>query len=85
MQNLKIKLNDYEVPSINDYYSPYKVTFFMLKLKRKNNLILEGINLNDGTIRASQVKASDHAGTDEEKAIVAAYGNTFCIPLGKMF
>lgn len=85
MQNLKIKLNDYEVPSIKDYYSPYKVTFFMLKLKRKNNLILEGINLNDGTIRASQVKASDHAGTDEEKAIVAAYGNTFCIPLGKMF
>lgn len=31
------------------------------------------------------MKASDHAGTDEEKAIVAAYGNTFCIPLGKMF
>lgn len=25
------------------------------------------------------------SGTDEEKAIAYAYGNTFCIPLGKMF
>lgn len=29
--------------------------------------------------------ASGYIGTGEEKAIVAALGNNFCIPLGKMF
>lgn len=31
------------------------------------------------------MKATKHVGTDEEKAIVTACGNTFCIPPEKMF
>lgn len=71
-------MNDYNVLAVyRDLWLP--------KFGRENNLILEGINPNDGTIRALQVNASDHVGTDEEKAIVPAYGNSFCIPHGKMF
>ncbi|XP_057311106.1 uncharacterized protein LOC130648967 [Hydractinia symbiolongicarpus] len=86
VQNLRITLKDNEVQNISAYrvLATYK-DLWLPKFDRENNLILEGINPNDGTIRALQVKATDHVGTDEEKAIVAAYGSTFCIPIGKMF
>lgn len=86
VQNLRVTLNGNEVQSINDYrvLAVYR-DLWLGKFEREKNMILEGINPNDGTIRALQVKASDHVGTDEEKGIVAFYGNTFCIPLGEMF
>lgn len=86
VQHLRITLNGNEVQSINDYnVLAVYMDLWLPKLERENNLVLEGINPNNGTIRALQVKGRNHVGTDEERAIVAAYGNTFCMPLGKMF
>lgn len=76
MQNLRNTLNVHNVLAVyRDLWLP----------KRQNNLILEGINPNDGTIRALQVKSTNYVCTDEERAIIAAYENTFCIPLVRMF
>lgn len=86
VRNLRITLNGNGVQNISDYniLSVYR-DLWLPKFDRENNLILEGINPNDGTIRALQAKATDYVGTDEEKAIAAAYGNTSPTPLGKIF
>lgn len=86
VQNLWITLSGNEIQSINEYnvLALYR-ELWLPKFKRENNFLHEQISRNDGTIRELQVKVSDHASTDEEKAIVAINGNTLCIPLRKMF
>lgn len=55
-QNLRIIPNSNKVKSINDYnVLPVYKDIWLPKFKLEKNLILEGINPNDGTI---QVKAS---------------------------
>lgn len=78
VRDLRIPLEGTEIQSISDYniFPVYK-DLWLPKVEREYELILEGINSNDGTIRAMQVNPSDHVGTDEEKGIVAAYGKTF--------
>lgn len=65
--NLRITLNDNEVRSTNDYnvIVVYR-DMWLPKLELENNQNLDGINPNDGTIRALQVKASNYVGTDDE-------------------
>lgn len=61
IKNLRITLNGKEVQNISNYniLAVYR-DLWQPKFDRENNLILEGINPNDGTIRALQVKASVH-------------------------
>ncbi|XP_057308964.1 uncharacterized protein LOC130647207 [Hydractinia symbiolongicarpus] len=86
VRDLRITLNSREVQNISDYstFAVYR-DLWLPRFERENELTLEGIGVPDGATRQLQVKSTFKPGDGEEKAIAKAYGNTFCIPLGKMF
>ena len=83
IQNFKIKFAMHVVQNLEDYniISVYMDQY--LTKKERASLIEQGID-DDNVINKIRIGAKAN-GDDKQKAVAAAYGNRFCIPLGKMF
>ena len=79
IKKLTIKISGNEVMTINDYNIFYCYTDLWKTKYERDNMAFQG--LGTANMLKHRVGAGDKADDVEDKAIAAAYGNKFCIPL----
>ena len=82
IQNLKIVFKSNVVQDLQDYNVISVYIDEYLTKKERVRRIEQGIK-DDDVINKIHIGAKTAAASDEQKAVAAAYGNRFCIPLGE--
>ena len=83
IQNFKIEFEGRVVQNLEDFNVIGVYMDQYLTKKERASLIEQGID-DDNIINKLRIGVKAN-GDNQQKAVAAAYGNRFCIPLGKMF